>query len=105
MSPKILLAVGLMATASINVMFGFSSSLLVFSILWAINGALQVRPLDCHRRTACYQFPFGDLGGIYKPCLSLMAACLARRDPQSYIKIHHCTACCCVRHHVCANRC
>lgn len=32
-----------MATASVNVIFGFSSSLVWFCVLWAINGTLQVR--------------------------------------------------------------
>lgn len=43
MSPSVLLAGGLMATAVINVAFGFGSSLAWFCFFWALNGTLQVR--------------------------------------------------------------
>lgn len=40
-SPRLLLGLGLMATAVTNVAFGFSASLVWFSVFWAINGMLQ----------------------------------------------------------------
>jgi hypothetical protein len=48
LSPRLMLSVGLMATATVNIMFGFSSSLVLFCVIWAINGTLQVRlPAPC----------------------------------------------------------
>ena len=41
-SPTMLLAGGLMATAALNVAFGFSTSLVWFCTWWAMNGMLQV---------------------------------------------------------------
>ena len=41
-SPRIMLASGLMATAIINVMFGFGKSMTWFCFFWALNGILQV---------------------------------------------------------------
>ena len=40
-SPRLLLAGGLMATAVMNVAFGFSTSMIWFSVFWSINGMLQ----------------------------------------------------------------
>eukprot|EP00891_Asterochloris_glomerata_P002463 jgi/Astpho2/2463/Aster-04188 len=40
-SPRIMLAGGLMATAIINVMFGFGKSMTWFCFFWALNGILQ----------------------------------------------------------------
>ncbi|KAI8100349.1 hypothetical protein M9435_006833 [Picochlorum sp. BPE23] len=40
-SPRILLAGGLMATAAMNIAFGFSASMLWFSVFWSMNGMLQ----------------------------------------------------------------
>ena len=40
-SPRVMLAGGLMATALINVAFGFGSSMVWFSCFWALNGILQ----------------------------------------------------------------
>jgi hypothetical protein len=42
-SPTLLLAGGLMATAAVNIAFGFGSSLTWFCACWALNGMLQVR--------------------------------------------------------------
>ncbi len=41
-SPRLLLAGGLMATAVMNIMFGFGTSLTWFCFFWALNGTLQV---------------------------------------------------------------
>lgn len=41
-SPRVMLAGGLMATALINIGFGFGTSIIWFSVFWAINGILQV---------------------------------------------------------------
>ena len=46
-SPSLLLATGLMATAAVNVLFGFSSNLVMFCVLWAVNGILQVCQAGC----------------------------------------------------------
>eukprot|EP00775_Hariotina_reticulata_P005477 gene5477-5712_t len=43
LSPSLLLAGGLMATAVINIAFGFGSSLAWFCFFWALNGTLQER--------------------------------------------------------------
>ncbi|KIY99777.1 Regulatory protein uhpC [Monoraphidium neglectum] len=40
-SPTKMLAYGLMATSVVNIAFGFGSSVVYWSALWAINGALQ----------------------------------------------------------------
>lgn len=40
-SPRFLLAGGLMATAIMNVLFGFSTSMLWFAAFWSVNGMLQ----------------------------------------------------------------
>jgi OPA family sugar phosphate sensor protein UhpC-like MFS transporter len=40
-SPRLLLAGGLMATALMNIAFGFSTSMIWFSVFWTINGMLQ----------------------------------------------------------------
>lgn len=42
-SPRYMLAGGLIATAAVNVAFGFGSSMVWFSCFWALNGILQVR--------------------------------------------------------------
>lgn len=41
-SPTILLGIGLMATAVVNVTMGFGSSLVWFVAFWSLNGILQV---------------------------------------------------------------
>jgi sugar phosphate permease len=40
-SPQLLLAGGLMATAVMNLAFGFSTSMLWFAAFWSLNGMLQ----------------------------------------------------------------
>lgn len=40
-SPRLLLAGGLMATAIMNIAFGFSASMAWFALFWSINGMLQ----------------------------------------------------------------
>ncbi len=44
-SPSVLLALGLMSTALINIAFGFGTSLAWFCFFWALNGTLQARPV------------------------------------------------------------
>ena len=41
-SPRYMLAGGLMATAAVNIAFGFGTSMVWFSCFWALNGILQV---------------------------------------------------------------
>lgn len=40
-SARLLLGIGLMATAAVNLAFGASSALSIFCVLWGINGMLQ----------------------------------------------------------------
>lgn len=40
-NPRYFMAIGLILTGFINIFFGLSSSLMVFAILWALNGWLQ----------------------------------------------------------------
>lgn len=40
-SPRVMLAGGLMATAVVNILFGFGSSMVWFCSFWALNGILQ----------------------------------------------------------------
>jgi OPA family sugar phosphate sensor protein UhpC-like MFS transporter len=40
-SARLLLGLGLMATAAVNIGFGASSSMAVFCTLWGLNGMLQ----------------------------------------------------------------
>ncbi len=40
-SARLMLGLGLMATATVNIAFGFSSSLTAFCLLWGLNGMLQ----------------------------------------------------------------
>ena len=47
-SPTVLLAGGLMATAAVNIAFGFGTSLAWFCFFWALNGTLQVRAAPRH---------------------------------------------------------
>ena len=42
-SPRVILAGGLMATALVNIGFGFGASYIWFMCFWALNGVLQVR--------------------------------------------------------------
>jgi hypothetical protein len=41
-SPRLMLALGLMATSVINVTFGFTTGVAWWTALWALNGGLQV---------------------------------------------------------------
>ena len=41
-SPRLMLAVGLMATSVINIAFGFTTGVFWWTMLWALNGGLQV---------------------------------------------------------------
>jgi hypothetical protein len=62
-SPSVLLAGGLMATALINIAFGFGTSLAWFCFFWALNGTLQVRP-----GSACVCLTWGDSCGMGGHC-------------------------------------
>ena len=42
-SPRVILAGGLMATALVNIGFGFGASYVWFMCFWALNGVLQAR--------------------------------------------------------------
>lgn len=42
LNPRLMLALGLMATSVINVAFGFTSGVAWWTLLWAVNGGIQV---------------------------------------------------------------
>lgn len=46
-SPRLMLAVGLMATSLINVAFGFTSGVAWWTLMWAANGGIQVAARLC----------------------------------------------------------
>jgi hypothetical protein len=41
-SPRLMLALGLIATSGINVAFGFTTGVWWWTLLWAMNGGIQV---------------------------------------------------------------
>ena len=45
-SPRVILGGGLMATAVVNIGFGFGASYVWFLCFWALNGLLQANPLS-----------------------------------------------------------
>jgi sugar phosphate permease len=45
-----MLAGGLIATSLVNLAFGYTTAIVWWTVLWAINGALQVRPHRPRRR-------------------------------------------------------
>ena len=45
-SPRLLFALGLAISAVINILFGLSSSMWAFSLLWMINGLIQASTLS-----------------------------------------------------------
>lgn len=51
----LLLGGGLMATALVNIFFGFGTSLAWFSVFWAMNGLLQVNALTPCAGLGCMQ--------------------------------------------------
>lgn len=52
-SARLLLGLGLMATAAVNLAFGASSTMTAFCTLWGINGMLQVGGTGCGARLQC----------------------------------------------------
>ena len=84
-SPRIMLASGLMATAIINVMFGFGKSMTWFCFFWALNGILQVgwawhAPLPCTHALAGADS--GRIPAVFTAAGALHASCLDRVDPE-----------------------
>ncbi|KAL4438466.1 hypothetical protein ABPG77_000114 [Micractinium sp. CCAP 211/92] len=61
-SPTILLAGGLIATAALNVAFGFSTSLVWFCTWWAMNGMLQGVGAPCCARILTSWFAAKERG-------------------------------------------
>lgn len=61
-SPTMLLAGGLMATAALNVAFGFSTSLVWFCTWWAMNGMLQGVGAPCCARILTSWFAAKERG-------------------------------------------
>ena len=75
-SPRLMLAGGLMATAAVNIAFGFGASMWWFSFFWALNGILQVTPLASSTHPVCFPMTIGADGGepgqLWGLCLSDM---------------------------------
>lgn len=61
-SPTLLLAGGLMATAALNIAFGFSTSLVWFCTWWAMNGMLQGVGAPCCARILTSWFAAKERG-------------------------------------------
>ena len=70
-SPTVLLAGGLIATAALNVTFGFSTSLVWFCTWWAMNGMLQVGGSVWHPRRVGWRREDGE-EEIGRPLLLLL---------------------------------
>jgi hypothetical protein len=66
-SARLLLGLGLMATAAVNLAFGASSSMTAFCTLWGINGMLQVRCCCSHCEILQHA-----LGRAWAPCMVLV---------------------------------
>lgn len=65
-SPRNLLAGGLMATAVVNILFGFGSSMVWFCSFWALNGILQVSLSSADAPHSCAVCP-GYESPIWSP--------------------------------------
>ncbi|GFR44243.1 hypothetical protein Agub_g5444 [Astrephomene gubernaculifera] len=61
-SPTVLLAGGLMATAAVNIAFGFGTSLAWFCFFWALNGTLQGVGGPCCARILTTWFASNERG-------------------------------------------
>jgi sugar phosphate permease len=77
-SPRVLLAVGLLASAALNVVFGWASGLYFLVFVWACNGYVQALGWPPTMRTAANWFPahqrgraIGIIGTGYQLCGAL----------------------------------
>src|SRR5437773_5319423 len=77
-SPRKLLALGLLASAALNVMFGWASSLYFLTFIWACNGYVQALGWTPTMRVAASWFPadrkgraIGLIGTGYQLCGAL----------------------------------
>lgn len=76
-SPTLLLAGGLMATAALNIAFGYSTSIVWFCTWWAMNGMLQARGVGA-RCAVCGVGAQADDRGVLCWACCRMAASAAR---------------------------
>jgi sugar phosphate permease len=74
-SPRLMLAVGLMATSVINITFGFTTGVFWWTALWAMNGGLQVgqRPGCKQQHVAAVCSPYADWTEINHPLWQVMS--------------------------------
>lgn len=84
-SARLLLGLGLMATAAVNLAFGASSSMTAFCTLWGINGMLQVgsaawaAALSCSAiRDHVYVNTIATMG--QQLCMTMQCRCLESRS-------------------------
>ncbi|MES2697780.1 MAG: MFS transporter, partial [Verrucomicrobiota bacterium] len=77
-SPRVLLAIGLLASAALNVVFGWGTSLYFLTFVWACNGYVQALGWPPTMRTAANWFPpqqrgkaIGIIGTGYQLCGAL----------------------------------
>lgn len=61
-SPRVLLALGLLASAALNVAFGWATSLYFLTFVWACNGYVQALGWPATMRAAAAWFPAGQRG-------------------------------------------
>lgn len=79
LSPTVLLAGGLMATALINIAFGFGTSLAWFCFFWALNGTLQGVGGPCCARILTTWFASKERGTYW--CVPFSLALPSRALP------------------------
>lgn len=77
-SPRVLLAIGMIASAALNVVFGWGSALYFLTFVWACNGYVQALGWPPTMRTAANWFPptqrgraIGIIGTGYQLCGAL----------------------------------
>jgi sugar phosphate permease len=74
-NPRVLLAIGLLASAALNVLFGFATALYMLTFIWACNGYVQALGWPPTMRVAANWFPalkrgraIGIIGTGYQLC-------------------------------------
>jgi sugar phosphate permease len=77
-NPKVLIAIGLLASAALNVVFGLATSLYMLTFIWACNGYVQAMGWPPTMRVAANWFPptkrgraIGVIGTGYQLCGAL----------------------------------
>lgn len=75
-NPRYFMGVGLLIAAVANIFFGFSSTILLFVIFWAINGWVQTMGSPTGPKTMANWYSLSERGsyyGVYNTCHSLGA--------------------------------